>query len=134
VTCKTSICRCYLSLASWGEPRWNPCHSLIFDYLSISIEGKKANLGYPGKPWVEIYSLMGNGHETDTCVCDCKCRHMKGPLDNDFIGSLQGNVTYHMGPGYHSPQGQWFVSFPYCKTLYLQDNQTEVINIHYKIK
>jgi hypothetical protein len=26
--------------------------SLIFDYLSISIEGKTANPGYPGKPWV----------------------------------------------------------------------------------
>jgi hypothetical protein len=49
---KTSICRRYLSLASWGEPWWNPCHSLIFDYLSISTEGKTANLGYPGKPWM----------------------------------------------------------------------------------
>jgi hypothetical protein len=47
VTYKTSICRHYLSLASWGEPWWNPCHSLIFDYLSISVEGKTANLGYP---------------------------------------------------------------------------------------
>jgi hypothetical protein len=25
---------------------------VIFDYLSISIEGKTANPGYPGKPWV----------------------------------------------------------------------------------
>jgi hypothetical protein len=32
VTHKASICRRYLSLASWWEPRWNPCHSLIFDY------------------------------------------------------------------------------------------------------
>jgi hypothetical protein len=52
VTYKTSICRRYLSLASWGEPRWNPCHSLIFDYFSTSIEEKTANPGYPGKPWV----------------------------------------------------------------------------------
>jgi hypothetical protein len=41
-----------VSLASWEEPRWNPCHSLIIDYLSILIEGKTANLGYSGKPWV----------------------------------------------------------------------------------
>jgi hypothetical protein len=58
---KTSICRCYLSLASWGEPRWNPCYSLIFDYLSISIEGKMANPGYPGKPWEMAVK--------PTCVC-----------------------------------------------------------------
>jgi hypothetical protein len=24
--------------------------------------------GYPGKPWVYIYSLMGNGRKTDLCV------------------------------------------------------------------
>jgi hypothetical protein len=34
------------------EPWWNPCHILIFDYLFISIEGKTANPGYPGKSWV----------------------------------------------------------------------------------
>jgi hypothetical protein len=34
------------------ETQWNPCHSLIFDYLSISIEEKMANLGYPEKPLV----------------------------------------------------------------------------------
>jgi hypothetical protein len=30
----------------------NPCHSLIFDYLSISLEGRMANPGYRGKLWV----------------------------------------------------------------------------------
>jgi hypothetical protein len=39
VTYKTSICWRYLSLASWGEPRWNPCHSLIFDY-PFQLRGK----------------------------------------------------------------------------------------------
>jgi hypothetical protein len=58
-----------ICLTSWGKPRWNPCHSLIFDCLSISIEGKTANPGYPGKPWVQIYSLMGNSRKTDLCVC-----------------------------------------------------------------
>jgi hypothetical protein len=43
VTYTKSICR-RLSLASWGELRWNPCHSLIFYYLSISIEGETADL------------------------------------------------------------------------------------------
>jgi hypothetical protein len=41
--------------------------SLIFDYLSISIEGKTTNPGYPGKLWMQIYSLMGNCRETDVC-------------------------------------------------------------------
>jgi len=38
------------------------------------------------------------------CMCD---RYMSGPSDNDFYGSLRGNVTYHMGPGYHAPQLHW---------------------------
>jgi hypothetical protein len=34
-----------IPFGSWGKPWWNPCHSLIFDYLSISTEGKTANPG-----------------------------------------------------------------------------------------
>jgi hypothetical protein len=28
-----------------------------------------ANLDYPGKPWVKIYSVMENGCRANMCVC-----------------------------------------------------------------
>jgi len=42
------------------------------------------------------------------CVC-VYIRHMSGPSDNDFYGSMRGNITYHMGPGYHPPQLNWYI-------------------------
>lgn len=48
------------------------------------------------------------------CVFD---RHMSGPSDNDFYGSLRGNVTYHMGPGYHQPQLNWYIDI-YLTAIY----------------
>jgi hypothetical protein len=69
VTYKRSICRRYLSLASWGEPRWNPCHSLIFDNLSISIEGKTVNPGYSGCKFTHSWEM---GIKL-TCVCVFIC-------------------------------------------------------------
>jgi len=35
---------------------------------------------------------------------------MGGPSDNDFYGSMHGNITYHMGPGYNSPQLNWYTA------------------------
>jgi len=32
---------------------------------------------------------------------------MAGPSDSDFYGSMHGNITYHMGPGYLPPRSHW---------------------------
>jgi hypothetical protein len=66
---KTSICRCYLSLASWGEPRWNPCYCLIFDY-SFHLRGKR-----PTRVILENHGCKFS-HSWEmavkpTCVCVC---------------------------------------------------------------
>lgn len=37
------------------------------------------------------------------------CSFMKGPVERDFVGAMRGNVSYSMGPGYNSPQDQWYV-------------------------
>lgn len=35
---------------------------------------------------------------------------MKGPVDADrFSGSMKGNLTYGMGPGYFAPWDEWLV-------------------------
>jgi hypothetical protein len=70
VAYRTSTCRRCLSLGGWGEPLWNPCHSLIFDYLSISIEGKR-----PTQVILEnLVCKFTHSWETavkPTCVCVC---------------------------------------------------------------
>jgi hypothetical protein len=67
VTYKTSICRRYLSLASWGN--LGGIHAnLTFDYLSISIEVKTANPGYPGNHGCKFIQLWETDVNRLVCV------------------------------------------------------------------